>query len=119
MGGPRAFFDRRQNEYGFLVRKSTGLTRLARNALATADGVRALRRTGQEINMLTKRNFLYFISRVDERVTVPWERPTTGTGDKSNPIKGSLVRKLFRDGGGGTVVYVYIYIYKNKVLRKK
>jgi ribosomal protein L34 len=27
MGGPRAFFDRRQNEYGFPVRKSTGLTR--------------------------------------------------------------------------------------------
>lgn len=68
MGGrPRAFFDRRQNEYGVSARKSTGLTRPVRRVRAA--------RMAQEINMLTRRNLFFY---ADERVTVPRERPTSG-----------------------------------------
>lgn len=62
-------------------------------------------RTGQGINMLTKGIFFYIFLFFFFFYLVPTkgsrsrgsDRPARrGPGDKSNPIKGSLVRKLFR-----------------------
>jgi len=91
MGGPRAFFDRRQNEYGFSARKSTGLTRPVRQ------------RTGQEIAMLTKRNFFH------ERVMVPWEGPTSAqTRRQVKPYSRVAYSETLL---GKKYIHICIYIY--------